>query len=227
MSLSDSQLAMRKHSIGSTDSAAILSFYHPEMAHLSKSKNATDVWLRVCHGIDLPTSPAMSRGTRVEASLRKMYQEKIGPAGEPPGTLRHPKHQWMVGSPDSLTDKEVVEFKTVSRWVENRWGPPGDSKGVPDHFVIQVQHLLSVANMQVAIVLAAFGADFVDDSGEPDFAIERTELYVVKRDDELIDEIVMCGRKFMESFVISGVSPPMAPLKNKRKWAALTKEARP
>ncbi len=220
MTLTTQQLDMRKRSVGSTDSAAILAFYYPELAHLSKSKNASDVWLRICHGIDLPTSAAMSRGTRVEDSLRKMYQEKVGPAGESPGTMRHPSHLWMVGSPDSLTPKEVVEFKTVSRWVENRWGEPGTDK-VPDNYNIQVQHLMAVAMRKVAVVLAAFGTDFKNEQGEDDFAIERTEVYLVKRDEELIERIVSCGRRFYESFVISGVSPPIAPMKNKRKHKAI------
>ena len=89
MSLTPEQLEVRKRSLGSTDSAAVLGLYHPEMAHLSKMKNATDVWLRLVHNIDLPRNDAMGRGIRVEPLLRDLYRQTVGPVADPPGTLRH------------------------------------------------------------------------------------------------------------------------------------------
>lgn len=222
MSLTTEQQEVRKRSLGSTDSAAVLGLYHPELAHLSKMKNATDVWLRLVHGIDLPSNSAMGRGIRVEPMLRTLYRETIGPVDDPPGTLRHPKHAWMVGSPDGLTPGEVAEFKTVGRYSASKWGEPGTDL-VPDSYNLQVQHLMEVAERPVAIVLAAFGTDYKDDAGEAQFSVESTAVYCVRRDDTLIAEIVACGARFMREHVCTGIPPPLKPLANIRKWQALLK----
>lgn len=223
MSLTDEQKAVRARSIGSTDSAAILGFYHPSMAHLSKMKNATDVWLRLVHNIDLPRNDAMGRGIRVEPLLRDLYRQTVGPVDDPPGTLRHPRHAWMVGSPDGLSAGELVEFKTVGKWGASKWGAPGTDL-VPDGYNLQVQHLMEVAERPVAVVLAAFGTDYKDDAGVGQFSVESTAVYVVRRDDALIAEIVACGARFMRDHVETGIPPDLKPLANIRKWQALLKQ---
>ncbi len=225
MSLAPAQHEARRRSIGSTDSAAVLGLYHPEMAHLSKMKNAGDVWLRLVHGIDLPRNSAMGRGIRVEPLLRQLYRDTIGPVDEPPGTLRHPAHAWMVGSPDGLTPFELVEFKTVGRWTTAQWGEPGSDK-VPDSYNIQVQHLMAVTARPMAVVLAAFGVDF-QENGEAQFSVEHTAAYVVRRDDALIAEIVACGARFVAEHVDTGLAPSLKPLANIRKWQALLKQQQP
>lgn len=223
MSLTADQLSARIRSIGSTDSAAVIGLYHPDMAHLSKTKNATDVWLRLVHNIDLPKNSAMGRGIRVEPMLRDLYRETIGPVDEPPGTLRHAEHGWMVGSPDGLAPDALIEFKTVGRWTASKWGDPGTDK-VPDSYNLQVQHLMEVAGRQVAHVLAAFGTDYKDENGEEAFSVERTAVYLVKRDDALIAEIVRCGERFMSEHVWPRVSPEAKPMHNIRKWKSLLQQ---
>ncbi len=223
MSLTPEQQEVRKRSLGSTDSAAVLGLYHPEMAHLSKMKNATDVWLRLCHGIDLPRNDAMGRGIRVEPLLRDLYRQTVGPVDDPPGTLRHPRHAWMVGSPDGLSAGELVEFKTVGKWGASKWGEPGTDR-IPDNYNLQVQHLMEVAERPVAVVLAAFGTDYKDENGAGQFSVESTAVYVVKRDDALIAEIVACGAKFMREHVDTGIAPPLKPMANIRKYQSLLKQ---
>lgn len=222
--LTPEQQAVRVRSLGSTDSAAVMGLYHPELAHLSKMKNATDVWLRLVHNIELTKNAAMGRGIRVEPLLRALYRETIGPVDDPPGTLRHPGHTWMVGSPDGLSPDALVEFKSVGRWAASQWGDPGTDK-VPDGYNLQVQHLMEVAGRPVAHVLAAFGTDYKDDNGEEQFSIEHTAVYLVRRDEALIDEIVRCGERFMIEHVIPGICPPIKPLHNIRKWSSLIKGA--
>ncbi len=226
MTLTNEQLIMRRRSVGSTDAAALLGLYHPDMAHLSKYKNATDVWLRIVHGIDLPGSSVMARGNKVEPLLLQLFNDTVMPCKGSPGTLRHFEHQWMVGSPDGDCAPVLVlpEFKTVGRWSWDKWGEPGTDK-IPDNHNIQTQQMMAVTDLPEAYVLAAFGTDFKDDNGNEDFSVDHTALYVVKRDQALIDEIVACGERFMREHVTTGISPPMKPLKNIRKWAALTKGA--
>lgn len=215
---------MRVRSLGSTDAPAIMGFYHPELAHLSKMKNATDVWLRVLHGIDLPHTSTMGRGHVVEPKLLKLFNDTVMPCAPSPGTLRHPSHPWMVGSPDGVADNVLPEFKSVGRWSWDQWGEGGTDL-VPDSYNLQVQQLMAVTGLPRAIVLAAFGTDFKNDAGESDFDIDRTAVFLVERDESLIEEIVKCGERFMREHVTTGISPPLKPLKNIRKWAALTKGA--
>ncbi len=226
MTLTSDQLAMRVRSIGSTDSAAILGFYNPDMAHLSKMKNATDVAMRIIHNIDLPGSSVMNRGNIIEPKALKLYNEHVGPCRPSPGTLRHHEHQWMVGSPDGEAGLVLPEFKTVGRWSWDKWGPPTEvnGEGVPDGYLIQVNHLLAVTCLPEAHVLALFGTDFKDDNGEDDFAIDHTAVYLVKRDEELIDEIVSCGRRFMDEFIGPNRLPETKPVKNIKLWKQLLKE---
>ncbi len=224
MSLTDEQIAARRRSIGSTDSAAIIGYYRPELAHLSKMKNATDVWLRLAHNIDLPRNSAMGRGIRVEPLLRDLYRQTVGPVDDPPGTLRHPRHAWMVGSPDGLSVGELVEFKSVNAFIRHTWGEPG-SDAIPVGYHCQIQHLLEVTGRTVAHVLAAFGRDYKEDDGTPAFAVEETAVYLIHKDEALVAEIVSCGSRFMTEFVDRCLCPPIKPLHNIRRWAALTKEA--
>jgi len=223
--LTAQQMEARRNSIGSTDIAAIVALYRPELAHLSKRKNATDVWLRLLYDIEQPVRSVMGRGHRVEPLLRELYRETVGPVEDAPGTIRHPTFSWAVGSPDGLNPEAVAEYKSASVWVQNRWGEPGTDR-VPDDYNLQVQWLLEVADRPMAHVLVAFGKDITDDDGRPDFAVSDTAFYLVPRDRELASSMLDCGAKFLEEHVMTRV-PPMglAPLHNRRQFKQLEKEA--
>ncbi len=222
MTLSAKDIEARKRRIGSTDIAALVAFYRPELAHLAKKKNACDVWLRLVHGIDQPHRAVMGRGNRVEPILRELYRETIGPASEPPGVIQHPKYDWACASPDGLSDV-VQEFKTASEWIRDRWGEPGTDL-VPDDYNLQTQWLLEVTGREIAHVLVAFGRDFKDDDGKPDFLITETAAYFVRRDETLAAAMVECGQRFFAEHVATRVPPGIAPLHNKRRFKALEKE---
>ncbi len=223
MTLSTEQQTQRKRSIGSTDIAAVISLYRPEMAHLAKYRNATDVWMRLVHNIEQPFNSAMGRGIKVEPLLRTLYRETVGPVDDPPGTLRHPRYDWAVGSPDGLTPSKLVEFKTANQWARKQWGEPG-TDAVPDGYSLQVQWLMEVSQRPMAHVLAAFGTDFKAENGEPDFAVTDTAAFVVPFDAQLAASMVECGQRFMSEHVETGVAPDLKPLHNIRKWQSLLKQ---
>ncbi len=230
MTLSAEQKKERENSIGSTDSPAILGYYNPAYAHMAKMKNASDVALRIIHDIEHPQSSVLDRGVKVEPKLLALFNEHVMPCVKHGKTVRHFEHQWMVASPDGDCGPAALvlpEFKTVGRWSWDKWGTPTDPPNdlVPDAYGIQVQHLMCVTDLPQAYVLAAFGTDFKDDKGEPDFDVDRTALYIVKRDQDLIDEIVRCGQRFMEQFVVPKILPDMKPVKNIRKWSSLKQRA--
>ncbi len=223
MTLDQSHTESRARRIGSTDSSAVMGLYHPSMLALSKKKNATDVWLRLVHAVDLPGSGVMRRGTSVEPLIRQLYRDTVQWVDDPPPrAIQHPDYDWMCGSPDGVVADVLVEFKTVGKWVAKKWGKPGTDQ-VPQDYMIQVQHLMEVTKTSVAHVLAAFGEDVEDEYG-PRFDISGTGIYSVKYDKDLVNEIVRCGQKFMNEHVRPGISPLAKPVSNIRKWQALLKE---
>ncbi len=200
-----------------------MALYRPELAHLSKYRNATDVWMRLVHGIEQPRNASMGRGNSVEPKLRDLYRATIGPVDDPPGTLRHPRFDWAVGSPDGLTATELVEFKTASVWIRKQWGEPA-TDAVPDSYSLQVQWLMEIAQREVAHVLVAFGSDYTTDTGARDFAVSETAVYRVPFDAVMVASMLECGARFMREHVETGIAPDLKPLANIRKWQSLLKQ---
>ncbi len=67
--------------LGSTEIACVAALYNPALAaELPKNKTATDVWLRLVHGLDVPRNSRMDRGNRVEPIAIDYYREHVGPA---------------------------------------------------------------------------------------------------------------------------------------------------
>ncbi len=220
--------------IGSTDAGAILAHYRPAMASLAKYRNHVDVWLRLAHGIAQPPSDRMTRGLRVEPVLRQLYRDTVGPVGEPPGMLRHPRHDFIAGSPDGLNGSLCIEYKTTTIYARKSWGEPGTDL-VPDTYATQCQFLMMLSNTQNCHLLVAFGVDGVETvqtgpltvETTPTFEIRETAIYQLERSDALIDELEGSAVQFWRDFVETMTPPPGKPMHNIRKWQALLKEQQP
>lgn len=222
MTLTMAQKEARRGRIGSTDVPALVAYYRPELAHLAKKKNATDVWLRLVHDVEQPQRSVMDRGVRVEPILKELYRKYVGPVPDAPETMRHPRHEWAVGSPDGLTATTLAEYKTCSNWIRDRWGTPG-TDNVPDDYNVQVQWLMEVAGRGVAHVIVAFGNDFTDENGNPDFNITETAAYVVNRDAVLAASLFELAENFWTVHVVPRVPPPgLLPVHNRRIFKRLT-----
>lgn len=233
MSLSPEQLDARKGRLGSTDMAAVAAFYRPELAHLAKKKNAADIWLRLVCGIDQPSKGLMNRGSRMEPMLRALFRRTVGDCSEPVGTLLHRSCPWACGSPDGLgSDGSIVELKTCSNWVRAKWGRPSTDE-VPDDYAIQCQWMMSVTDSKLCVVLVAFGDDVKptkppapeEEDCSDIFVVTDTAVYLLRKDEALCASLLDLGGRFMADFVHSKTPPTdLAPLWNKRKFKALTKE---
>lgn len=210
--------------IGSTDIGPVLALYRPEMASLAKYQTASDVWLRIVHGIAQPQNSRMSRGLDAEPVLRDLYRSTVGPVSEPPGVIAHPSHVWACGSPDGLTgDAGLVEYKTTTVWAQHAWGEPGTDK-TPDSYTIQAQWLLECAGREWAHLLVAFGTDGKGENGEPVFGITETAVYQFERDAELCAALVEAGQRFWVEHVSARVPPGVEPAHNKRAFKRLQNE---
>ncbi len=189
----------------------------------AKWKNASDVWLRLAYGVDMPQSSRMRRGLDEELRLRELYRETIGQVSEPPGTQSHPRLEWAAGSPDGFVDGDgIAEFKTHSIFQQGQWGEPGTDR-VPDKYLLQGAWLMEVTGRRFVNYLVAFGRDLSKADGGG-WVTEESAVYRLNDDSELRVRLVEYATKFMEEHVAARVSPGIPPVHNKRAWKRLSDE---
>lgn len=131
-------------------------------------------------------------GRRLEDVVATWYAESTGrKVRRVNRILRHREHPWMLASLDRVAGRRVVEIKT-RRYPDDEWGPAGTAE-VPPHYLVQVQHQLAVTGYDEADLAVLFaGSD--------------PRLYVIPRDDALIESLIELESEFMEC-VRTG-SPP-------------------
>ncbi len=181
----DDWLRERLSGIGGSDAPAVLG--------LSKWRTPLQVYLEK-RGEAPPAdeNEPMRWGTRLEPLVRQEYADRTGRAvALPDGLLRHPRYDWMLATVDGLTDDgRLLEVKTA-RTAEG-WGEPGTDE-VPQVYLIQVQHYLTVTALPVADVAVLIGGQ--------DFRI-----YEVPADAELQELIVEQEAEFWRA-VKEGTPP--------------------
>lgn len=140
-------LQERKRGIGGSDVAPICG--------LSPWKSAYQVWQeKVGLSEGQPDNPAMAYGRLVEPAIRQWYSNETGRTVRLPGILRHPQHQFCVGSLDGVTDcGRVLEIKTARS--ASDWGEPGTDQ-IPHYYRCQIEHYLMVTGLDVADVVVSF-----------------------------------------------------------------------
>ncbi len=213
---------MSRRYVGSGDVAAIVAHYRPELEHLAKWKNISDVWLRLVHDIDVPHKKAFNRGLREENPLRRVYRETIGPVSELPGMVQHPRFPWAGGSPDGLAPGLVVELKTHSVFAMQQWGDEPWSDRVPDKYNLQTQWLMGLTNRPEAHLLVGFGRDALDENGEDIFTWLETRPYRIAFDAELYAELETLAERFYLEHVQTKLPPSCKPVSNRREFKRLT-----
>jgi putative phage-type endonuclease len=146
-------LADRRSGIGGSDAVAVMG--------VSKWRTPYEVYLaKRGEGREVDVSPAMHWGNRLEPVIREEYSNATGRVVKVPTTiLRHPAHDWMIGSIDGVTeDNRLLEIKTT-RSAEG-WGDEG-TDDIPEAYLVQVQHYLTVTGLSIADVAVLIGgSDF-------------------------------------------------------------------
>lgn len=194
-------LQHRSKGIGGSDAPAICG--------VSPWKSPYQVWLEkrgeAQHKED---NEPMFWGRTLEPVIRQRYADVTGRTVTiPKDVLIHPKYNWMLGSLDGLTDDRVVEIKT-SRSPQG-WGEPGTNE-IPDVYMIQVQHYMTVTRLSLADVVALIGGS--------DFRI-----YEVPADPELQDLIIEKEAAFWK-MVQDGTPPdPITFADLKRRFGSASK----
>lgn len=145
----DQWLKERMSGIGGSDAPAALG--------LSKWKTPLSLYMEKRGELaPQPESEPMRWGTRLEPIVRQEYADRTGELVRvPEGILRHPQHAWMLANIDGVTDsRRLVEIKTA-RTAEG-WGESGGDE-IPQAYLIQVQHYLTVTALSVADVAVLIG----------------------------------------------------------------------
>ena len=152
--LTEQQVAERHSGLGGSDAAPALG--------LSPYRSALELFLekREQRAPSSAQLAAFRWGHLLEPVIRQEYANVTGRVVRlPQGTLRHPKHSFLVAHLDGVTDDQrVFEAKTARS--ADGWGKPGTEE-VPHHYLIQVQHYLAVTGFDVAdIAVLIGGSDF-------------------------------------------------------------------
>lgn len=211
MSLSPEQLAMRRTGIGSSDIAAL--------AGVDKRRNAIAVYLDkklpVEESVDAPTGWNPRRwGNKLQRILVEECAEVHGLVEivHEPGTLRHPKIDIALASPDALGSKFHAEG--VGAWKLSDLPPPDvhlieakapgireaaddwDDEQAPDGYIIQTQWQMGVTGIQRAFLCALIGGQ--------DFRIRPITF-----DPELFGNLVEIAERFWTDHVLADRPPPL------------------
>lgn len=209
-------LAARRLSLGASEVATALGLV-PDSDVFSRP---IDVWLEKT-GAERVTPISRGRtsaGNRLEPVVRDWYRELTESALEQPATLKHPEHDWVSCTPDSLVVAPAtgrvsrnVQVKIVGARASFAW--PGQSSideetgalilnppdGIPQYYRVQVE-------WEMGILHALYGVTethLVTLLGGTDLRI-----YEIDRDPELWSALFDAARKFWFDHVIADLPPP-------------------
>lgn len=188
----------RKHSIGASDSAAVMG--------ISPWKTEAQLWEEKANGKTIDhVNDSTVRGHRSENHILELYGIETGRkifSGERIMLLSK-RHWFMSCTLDGIdfTDEDdpiIIEVKSV-KFSHGEWS---DDK-IPDYYFTQLLHQLAVTGWNEAILLVRFTRNEGWDG-----ASER--MYHVKREDvqDQIDKLIAKESKFWNTYVVNKRRPP-------------------
>ncbi len=208
MAITEHQRKDRRKYLGSSDIAAL--FVDEQGASLDPFKTATDVWASKVFELEPDKkSKAQDRGNRYESALIEFAAQELGVfIDTDPGVLNFidKKHLGADGQPIfacnldgrclkvNSFEPEIVEAKTTG--LTGEWGEPG-TDDVPLRVNLQVQHQMLCSGFQrahIAVLLGKWGL--------------TEEMYLVERNEEIINAIIARGTQFWNDFVLTKTPPP-------------------
>lgn len=164
-------------------------------------KGAVEVYLRKRGLVDDDEMEAewLEIGLAVEPAVAFLYEKRTGIklVGDGRTTMVHPKHPWMMATPDRLSEdgSRVVEIKSAGMVASGKWGEPGTDE-IPEEYLLQVAWQMAVTDRNradIAVLKAGFAFGF--------------DIYTVERDLELEEMLIERGRAFWFGNVLAGNAP--------------------
>ena len=204
MAITDEQLEERKKFLGSSDIAAL--FTDDDGKSLNPFASAMDVWALKAHKLrDSGTSTkSQSIGHRYEPVLIEFAETELGILiTTNPDKLRFicKEHPIFACNLDGFIEynqadkeNEIVEAKTTG--LVGEWGEPG-TDDVPFRTILQVHQQMLCTGWKKAHIVVLLGKWGL-----------REEMYVVERDEKIIEAIIERGEQFWNDYVLTKTPPP-------------------
>lgn len=181
-------LAIRRRGIGGSDAAAICG--------QDPYRSALEVWLDKTGALpdDDRDSEAAAWGRILEGVVAYEVQARTGVVlSEVHSVLQHPDLPWQLANVDRVATDDIgtgiYEGKTAGVFAADGW----NDGGVPDKYLLQGMHYLSVTGLPWLLFGALIGG-------------QRLEVRRVERDDELIAHLTTLEAEFW-GLVEAGTPP--------------------
>ena len=164
--LTAEQLEARRTTIGASDAAPILG--------ISPFKTALQLWQEKVEGKQQFQNSAMARGNALEPKARDLFFQMTGIYMAESETQAHALREWQTATPDGITFRrdQILEIKCGNKELHEM----AKKKQLPDYYMSQVQHQMSVFELDMAYYLSYNGYEGA--------------LVEVKRDNAFIDAMV-------------------------------------
>lgn len=202
MAITNEQRLQRKKFLGSSDIAAL--FTDKEGKSLDPFNTSVDLWAsKVFELKEMKKSPAMDRGNRYESALIAFAESELGcgilTASEHMGFICKDHPIFACNLDGHTVDirgdafSEIVEAKTTG--LTGEWGEPG-TDDVPFRVNLQCQQQMLCTGWKkahIAVLLGKWGL--------------TEEMYVVDRNEDIINAIIERGEQFWKDHVLTKIPP--------------------
>ena len=136
-------------------------------------------------------------GNVMEPIIRKEFMNRTGlKVRQKHAMIFHKDYSYLFADVDGIATDErgekcIFEAKTASQYKAEQW-----ENGVPEEYVLQVQHYLEVCGMNKAYIAALIGGN-------------KFVFHTIYRDDDLIKELISREKEFWEECVLKEIEPVM------------------
>ena len=136
-------------------------------------------------------------GNVMEPIIRKEFMNRTGlKVRQKHAMIFHKDYPYLFADVDGIVTDErgekcIFEAKTASQYKAEQW-----EDGVPEEYILQVQHYLEVCGMDKAYIAALIGGN-------------KFVFHTIYRDEELIRNLVSREKEFWEGCVLTGMEPVM------------------
>ena len=177
--------------IGASDMAAIMG--------ISPWSSPWEPWARIVKGFEKPVSEAMLWGVMLEPLLLDYFEHITNLSVERGDTIDHPTRPWQRYTldgrmRDTNAGTAVVEIKTTSVWLADRWGLSG-SADIPEDCMCQVQMYMEAENATIAYVGCLIGG-------------QEFRIFKVPANKPMQGRLIEAAERFWRDHVLTGLPPP-------------------
>ena len=136
-------------------------------------------------------------GNVMEPIIRKEFMNRTGlKVRQKHAMIFHKDYPYLFADVDGIATDErgekcIFEAKTASQYKAEQW-----ENGVPEEYVLQVQHYLEVCGMNKAYIAALIGGN-------------KFVFHTIYRDDDLIKKLISREKEFWEEYVLKETEPVM------------------